>query len=330
MFKKLMVTAAVAVALTGQALFAADITKVIPEDTDFVLRINVSKILTLPEVQKQINEGFEKQPEQKKTYEELKTKSGFDPLKDISNITLFSSGKAVEGQEALGGALIEGKFDIEKIVKVIQEDESAAKDVSVTKVDGFNCVVPKNSKEGYGMFLNNECVVVGSQAGCDAVKAVSLGKGKALETNKALIGILNKVDTKATLSGCGLLPASFKAKCAQNPNAAALANIDSFFFDFNNDQNMVFNLNAEVDKAENVNTVMTSVNGYIAMIKMFSAQLPEVQEAVNMLTATNEGTTIKLNLNIPAAKVAEIKAKLEERAKKLQEQNGGDANAPRQ
>ena len=109
MFKKLMVTAAVAVALTGQALFAADITTVIPEDTDFVLRINVSKILTLPEVQKQINEGFEKQPEQKKTYEELKTKSGFDPLKDISNITLFSSGKAIEGQEALGGALIEGK-----------------------------------------------------------------------------------------------------------------------------------------------------------------------------------------------------------------------------
>ncbi len=330
MFKKLMLTAAIAVAITGQALFAADITKMIPEDTDFILQVNVSKILAMPEVQKQIKDSFEKQPDQKKTYEELKTKSGFDPLTDISNITLFSSGKAVEGQEALGGALIEGKFDIEKIVKVIKEDEGATKDVNVTVVDGYNCVVPKNGKDGYGMFLNNQYVVVGSQSGVDAVKAINMGKGKTIETNKAFVGILGKVNSKATLSGAGLLPASFKAKCAQNPNAAALANINSFFFDFSNDDNMIFNLNAEVDSAENVNTVMTSVNGYIAMIKMFSAQLPEVQEAVNMLTATNEGTTIKLNLNIPAAKVAEIKAKLEERAKQFQEQKGGDANAPRQ
>ena len=73
MFKKIMMTAALAVAVTGQALFAADMTKLIPEDTDFLLQINVSKILALPEVQKQLDEEFAKQPEQKKTYEELKT-----------------------------------------------------------------------------------------------------------------------------------------------------------------------------------------------------------------------------------------------------------------
>lgn len=332
MFKKIMLTAALAVAVSSQALFATDITKLIPEDSDFVFKINVAKILAMPEVQKQIKDNFEKQPDQKKTYEELKAKSGFDPLTDISNVTLFSSGKAVEGQEALGGALIEGKFDIEKIVKVIQEDESAAKDVTVTKVDGYNCVVPKNSKEGYGMFLDNQHIVVGSQAGVDAVKLIGLGKAKTVETNKSFLDVLNKVDTKSTVSGAGLLPASFKTKCAQNPNAAFLANVNSFYFDFNNDDNMIFNLNAEVDKADNVNNVLTQINGYIAMVKMFASQVPEIQEAVNMLTATNEGTTIKLNLNIPAAKVKEIKAKLEERAKKMQEPNGAGegANAPRQ
>ena len=104
MFKKIMLTAALAVAVTGQALFAADMTKLIPEETDFLLQINVAKILTLPEVQKQIADEFAKQPDQKKTYEELKAKSGFDPLKDLTNLVLFSSGKAVEGQEALGVA----------------------------------------------------------------------------------------------------------------------------------------------------------------------------------------------------------------------------------
>ena len=80
---------------------------------------------------------------------------------------------------------------------------------------------------------------------------------------------------------------------------------------------------------------MTQVNGYLAMIKMFAGQAgPEIAEAVNMLTATNTETTIKLSLDIPAAKVAEIKAKIQERAKQLQEQQkggaAGDANAPRE
>ena len=324
-----MLSAALVVAITGQALFAADLTKMVPEDTDFIFQINVSKILKMPEVQKQIKESFEKSPEQKKTYEDLIASSGFDPLKDINSITLFSSGKIIEGKEPVGGALIEGKFDIEKIVKVIKDDEAAKKDVDVTMVDGFNCVVPKNNKEGYGIFLDNQYAVVGSQLGVDAVKAIKMGKAKALENNKNFLAVMNKANTKATLCGAGLLPASFKEKCAQNPNAAALANIDSFFFDFNNDDNMILNLNAEVDKAENVNNVLTQVNGYIAMIKMFSSQVPEITEAVNMLTATSEGTTIKLNLNIPAAKVAEIKAKLQEKAKQMQEQHGGP-NAPRQ
>ncbi len=335
MFKKILMTAAIAVAITGQALFAADMTKMIPEDTDFVLQINVAKILAMPEVQKQINDEFEKQAEQKKTYEEIKAKSGFDPLKDLTNIVLFSSGKVLDGKDAVGGALIEGKYDVEKIIKVIKDDENAKKDVDVTVVDGFNCIVPKNSKDGYGMFLDNQYVVVGSQSGVDAVKAVKMGKGKTVENNKAFLAILNKVDSKSTISGAGLLPQAFKEKCKQNPNAAAFANIDSFFFDFNNDKNMVFNLNAEVDKPENVNNVMTQVNGFVAMIKMFAGQAgPEISDAVNMLTASNTGTTIKLSLDIPAEKVAEIKAKLQEKAKQMEqqklEQQKGNENAPRE
>jgi uncharacterized protein YdbL (DUF1318 family) len=329
MFKKLMLTAALVVAVTGQAIFAADFTKMVPEGTDFILQINVSKILAMPELKKQIDEGFTKQPEQKKMYEELKAKSGFDPLTDIKSVILFSSGKMEEGKEPLGGALIEGKFDIDKIVKVIKDDENAKKDVDVTLVDGFNCVVPKNSKEGYGMFLDSQYVVVGSQIGVNAVKDVKMGKGKTIATQKALVDIIGKVNSNATICGAGLLPKAFKDKCAQNPNAAALANIDTFFFDFNNDSNLVLNFNATVDNEKNVNTVLTQINGYIAMVKMFAGQAPEIAEAINMLSATNEGTTIKLNLNIPAAKVAEIKAKLEERAKKLQ-QGGNDANAPRE
>ena len=332
-----MLTAALAVVVTGQALFAADMTKFIPEETDFLLQVNVSKILALPEVQKQIAEEFEKQPKNKEAYEEFKTKTGFDALKDLSNVVLFSSGKTEEGKDALAGAIVEGKYEVEKIIKAIKEDGNAAKDVDLTVVDGFNCITPKNSKDGYGMFLDNQYVVVGSQPGVDAVKAIKMGKGKTIDTNKDFLAIIKKLDSNATISGAGILPQAFKDKCVQNPQVAAFANINTFYFDFNNDKNVVFNLNAEVDKKENVNNVMTQVNGYLSMIKMFANQAgPEIAEAVNMLTATNTETTIKLSLDIPAEKVAEIKAKIQERAKQLQEQQKGgagagpDVNAPRE
>ena len=60
---------------------------------------------------------------------------------------------------------------------------------------------------------------------------------------------------------------------------------------------------------------MTSFRGYVSMIKMFASQIPEVLDAVSPIKVTNEGTFIKMNLNIPCYKVSKIKAKLEERTK---------------
>ena len=288
----------------------------IPQSADFVIIINVTKLLAIPEIQELISEKFEKQPAQKKTYEQLKIYSGFDPLKDISNIILFSSGKVVDGQEILGGAIIEGKFDVDKIIKLIKEDKNTKKDVELTVIDGFNYVVPKNNKDGYGIFLDNQHVVIGNKIGVNAVKEVKKGKAKTIQANIDFLDIINKIDSNAAVSGAGILPQAFKDKCAKNPNAASLAKINTFCFDLNKDRNLVFNLNIEVDKKENVNNVMTQVNGYLAMIKMFAGQAgPEIAEAANMLTATNTETTIKLSLDVPAAKVAEIKAKIEEKAK---------------
>ena len=291
----------------------------IPMETDFIIKIDVSKVLAFPEVQKQIIESFEKQPNQQRTYEELKAKSGFDPLKDISSITLFSSGKGIKANETLGGALIEGNYDIEKIINVIKEDKAARNDLKIKKIDGFYSIIPNNNKDGCGMFLDNQYLVIGSNLGVNAVKSVKQLKSKSLVNNNVFKGLLNKIDSKATIIGAGFLSNSFKAMCTQNPNAATLANIDSFFFDFNNDKNMVLNFTANINNISNVNNVLNQINGYIAMIKMFaSTQAPEISEVLNYLNATTNGTTINMNFDIPSTKVAEIRSKLQERANNIQ------------
>ena len=229
-------------------------------------------------------------------FEEFKTKSGFDPFKDIRNVAIFTSGKIVENQEALGGVLVEGTFDIQKFVGAIKDDKSAIQDVTPTVIDGFTCIVPKNAKEGYAIFLDKNYLVVGSQAGCDAVKAIKMAKAKAIQ-NKAFLSVMSKVDSAATLSGVGLLPKTLKDKCLENPNLAFIANIDSFFFDFNNDKNMVFNFNAQIDKEENVNPVVTQLTGLVQMIKMIaSSQLAEAAEVMNKIAITSEKNIVKIKL----------------------------------
>ena len=116
-------------------------------------------------------------------------------------------------------------------------------------------------------------------------------------------------------------------KCKTNPNTATFSNVDSFFFDFNNDNSLVLNAKAIVNKSENVSDVMNSINGYIAMIKMFAGEgIPELGEALDTLKSSIFGTTININLDIPASKVAEIKAKIQARARQIQEQQ---SNGPR-
>ncbi len=228
----------------------------------------------------------------------------------------------------MAGAIIEGKFDPAKITEAIKTDKEAAKDVEITKIDGFDAIVPKNKKDGFGLFLDAGTAVVGAEPGVNAVKNVKLGKGKAVTERKDFFAILQKLDTQATISGAGLIPADLKEKVKQNPQAAPLAALNYFFFGFTHGENIVFNFNGEVDKKENVENVMTALNGFLAMLKMFAAQAPEAAEVMNMIKLTAAETTVQINLNVPKAKLEEIKAKMEQRVKEMKEKGAVEIGEP--
>lgn len=306
--------------------------KVVPESADFVFKINLSKIMAMPSTVKQIEENFAKNPEQKKTFDEIKAKTGFDVYKDLNSVVVFASSKVAQSgmQDALAGAIFEGKFDPSKICEVIKADEKATKDVEVTVVDGYNTILPKDKKEGCGVFLNNNLLVTGSMPGADAVKSVFAGKAKSVESRKDFFSVISKLDSKATVTGAGIFPEEFKANMKQNPQAEALSALNYFFFDLSNDDNLVLNFNAEVDDEKNVEKVETSINGFVAMVKMLAAQSPEASQIVNALAVSKEGKTVKLNLNVPAEQMKKIMEALEAKAKQMQNNGGADANAPRE
>lgn len=332
MFKKLFLVVTLLVAMTGSALFSADLMQLVPQEADFILQINVGKFLTTPEVKKSILEGLDKSADQKKAFDEFVAKTGFNPMENLSQVVVFSSGKVdPKSPSQLAGAIFEGKFEIAKIIEAISKDETASKDVEITKIDGFDAIVPKDKKDGYGLFLDNTTAIIGAEAGVLAVKEVKKGKGKNVTERKDFYNIIQKLDPKASVSGAGLIPAELKDKVKQNPQAAPLASLNYFFFTFNHGDNIEFNFNGEVDKKENVETVMTSLNGFLAMIKMFAGQAPEAGEVLNLVKLSSTETTVQISLTVPKTMLEEIKKKMEQRVKEMQEkgavevENDGDA-----
>ena len=320
MFKKLFLVTAILIAFTGSTIFGADLFQLIPEEADFVFQINIGKFMQTPEIKKALEENFAKQPTAKKAFDEFVKNTGFDPMKNLSSVVVFSSGKVdPKNVGQMAGAIFSGNFDSAKLIEAIKKDEKASKDVEISKIGKYDAIIPKKKKDGYGVFLDATTAVLGAEKGVKAVVGVKEGKAKNITTKKDFFNILKKLDKAATISGAGNIPAELKKKVAQNPQAAPLAALNYFFFSFSHGTNLDFNFNGEVDKKENVETVMTSLNGFLAMLKMFAGQAPEAAEILNLVKVSSAGTTVKINLNVPKAKLEAIKKKIEERIKQQKE-----------
>jgi len=327
MFKKFLLVAVMLVAFTGSAIMAQDLMKLIPSEADFVFQVNIKKFVSNPDVKKSLMENLDKNPEQKKAFEEFIANTGFNPMENLTQIIVFTSGKVDPKAPAQNaGAIMDGTFNPSRIFEAIKKDPNAGKDVEITKIDGFDAIVPKNKQDGFGIFLDNKTAVIGTELGVNAVKNVKKGTNKGAISRKDFFAVLQKLDTSASVSGAGLIPADLKEKVKANPQAAPLAALNFFFFSFNHGDNIEFNFNGEVDKKENVETVMTSLNGFLAMLKMLTGQAPEVGEILNMVKLSTKDTTVQVALNVPKAKLDEIKAKMEQRIKEMKEKGATEVD----
>ena len=316
MLKKIALLTAVLFVFMTTSAFAADLMKLIPAETAFVLHLNLSKILTNENVKKSIDENMAKQtPEQKKAYDEFIQKTGIDPLKSITEVMVFVADKSEKKDKPDAAVLFNGTFDKNKILEAIKADPKAKEETIIEKFEGFDAIKSKKQDEGTGVFLDDTTAIVGTAAPIKSVIEVKNGKAKDLGTNEKFVSLMKKIDTAANLWGAGVIPEALKAQAKANPQAAPLANVNTVCFSFNFDKDITFNFMGEVDKKENMDQVMTALNGFLAMVKMIAGQTPEAAEVLNLIKVEADGTTAKISMQVAKEKLDEIKKKIEERMK---------------
>src|SRR5262249_49999066 len=125
---------ALAALLLAVPVRAAEVDKLLPNDTETLVTVNVRQIIDSPLVQKLGVDKFKKALNEQDEAKKLLAELGFDPLKDLDSITFaLSSGSDTDKNLVI----IHGKFDVAKFNAKGEEVAKDMKDaLKITKVPG--------------------------------------------------------------------------------------------------------------------------------------------------------------------------------------------------
>jgi hypothetical protein len=217
---------AAALVLTAPARAAEVVDRLLPNDTETVISINLKQILNSPLGKKmptdKIEEAIKSQDELAKNLQDL----GFDPLKDLDSIVVAGS----SGNEPDKGlVIVRGKFDVKKFEAKAEEVAKDMKDVlKIHKVpDGLGGttklyeVNPPNQDQALFVALPNGTTMVASAGKdyvLDALDKVA-EKKKTVLKNKDLADLLKRIDTEQSMWMAVLGSTLAKSQLGSNPDA---------------------------------------------------------------------------------------------------------------
>src|SRR6266542_1796949 len=190
-------------ALLAAPLHAADVDKLLPNDTETVASVNLKQILESPLAKKlpldMAKDALKQNEEIQKTLTEL----GFDPFKDIDSITVAGAGGSDADRMLV---IVRGKFEVEKFDKKAEDVAKDMKDqLKIHKVPGaaegagsklYEVTNPNGQPEKVFVAFASKGVLVASPAKDYVLDALEkeAGKKKTALKNKDLAELLGRVD----------------------------------------------------------------------------------------------------------------------------------------
>jgi hypothetical protein len=225
------------IALSAALSQAATPNKYLPDDTEFVLRVNVKDLLETEIVKKNalepIKAGLRENLQLGLIFETL----NFDPLKDLQTITL--AGKDLGANLPMGGgngggarprvgevfAVIHGAFDLDKFHKTLADaaKENPAK-LAISDYSGFKVYEGKeNENPVFVAFLDKTTAVASNKKNrvTEAID-VSTGKRKA-NPSRTLVNMLAKVSESQAVIMALPLPKNARESMMRNPQTMMIA-----------------------------------------------------------------------------------------------------------
>lgn len=277
---------------------AAESDKLLPNDANFVVTINVKQMLDSPLFKKlddkfNIKDALKKNAETKQAIETI----GLDPLKDLDQVVLSGSG----GKQDEALVLIQGNFDKTKLEaaasKAALDDKNGLK---ILKEGGYTVYEMTNKKDAqivYGAIVDNSTIVASPKKDY-VLEALDKKAGKKpAAMKKDLADLLAKADAKQSVSVVVAVSQGLGGPGAQEI-ADKLKNIVGGI-NVTDDIKLSFNLAAKdetaaKDVAKQIDEGLGQVKAFAGIMAAQNKQLAPVIDVLGTLKVEAKGTSINL------------------------------------
>ena len=177
-------------------------TKLLPNDTEMIVTVNLQQILSSEVVKAnkaifEFAKGMAAEKLTEKGADKFFKKAGFDPFKDLTSITVAIPGGRDPGE---GLIVLEGNFDADKIEAAVTDAGEKVKVTTIASVKAFE-VTAKDDKTVYVGILDAKTMIA-CVSKADFTEAVGRFKGTKTANFKAdtLKSLLPTVNSKQSLS----------------------------------------------------------------------------------------------------------------------------------
>lgn len=308
---RLGLAAAVAVALAGTAptARAAEVDKLLPADSEYVVSFNVRQILDSEIIKKYALgniKDFLEGGDAQKFLKEL----GLDPLKDIDRVIVGASGTDQNDFKGLG--VIRGKFNPQKLYAAAEAQTKKDADHFSLVKDGQDVMFKYQPDDGvpmYGTVIDNTTLVLASDK--KLVSTALAGGGAKSAINKDLAALVNRMDEKSSLFLCmltkdkldkirlpqGGAPAGLKDQLGKMDTVTVAVRI-SADISFEASLGMADDKSAD-DMGKTVEDGLTQVKGLLPFLVANDPKMKPLADAAKSLKSAVKGKTVTISGKLP-------------------------------
>jgi hypothetical protein len=287
---------------------AADIDKLLPDQTELVVVINVNRIVEAPLFKKHFVEELRGLLKGSDDASKILQSIGFDPLKDLSNITLAGSGVS---QDAKFLAVVHGKFDPAKLEAKAEEVAKEKGDTLKILKEGGQKIYefkpnPNEDKPQYAAIIDKD-TLVGSNDKDYVLDALAKAAGKKKSTlKKEIQALIEKADADQSLwlaipgSTLGNSEVAGDQKAKQS-----IEKIQSITAGITIGKDVKLGLTVAAKSADNAKELaeeikegLTQAKGFLAILAGNEKKLAPVVDLVGSIKVATEGSAVTLKSEV--------------------------------
>ena len=301
---------AVAFAFTPVAR-AAEPDKLLPEDSEFVLSLNMKQVVESDIIKKYALEQL-KQAMQGADAKKFLTDLGLDPLKDVERVVAGGAGK--DQMDAHGLVIIHGKFDAEKLFKAAEAQTKKDPDHFTLVKDGKDVMFkyqPDNGNPVYATVVDDNTVILGNDK---KIVTTALGVGSKKPTlSKDLSALIAKQDDKATLWVVGVTKDKLNNLPKGAANAQGLDKMETLSIVVRVTQDVSLDVMIGMKDGDSAETFLKTIDdglqqakGALPFLAAMNPQMKPLVDVVNSIKTSVKDKSIVLSAKMPGKAIGEL------------------------